>query len=634
MSSAAAVRAGRAFVEISADDTQFQRALKQVHNRMAMLGQSLRRVGTQMGVGAAALGLPMVLAARQAQAFDDALLELKGSVSDITPKQLKAVREESLRLSKALGISPAAIAQSFAMLVKAGMSVEDALGGAAKSAVEFAAVSGVSAQEAATFMKVAMNVFGTSSAEAVDTLSAAADASETDIRHMVEAFGLVGSAGKTFQQSLFGVSQAFAALASYGIQGEEAGTGIKVLLSRLVAPSSEAAKALGLLGLSVESFRDAEGRLLPIVQIVDIISRQLRGMSKEARGMILSQKALVDVFGDRGIKVISAFADMGVEGFNEIADAMEANRSVSEKFDISMEGISGGFKRMAAAVERLSIAFMVGLAPAFSFVSHAAAGVIDGLAWLLTSVPVLSPLLAALTATAFALGVTAVGLGAAIAVVNFGLRGWLKMGPLVTIVTNGMTAAVARLATAFAALSLAIKRVPLVGWALAAIAATGVIAWLISASDDAETAPARPGKRGKIARDQMRDPLAQPGDPSAQPSGKAFGESLGTFASQIAGQLGIGPSLTAADRTADNTARTADAVEELARNDRARVPDASVAQAGLRTASPTVSRGVAANSGREMLSAQERAALAAEQSASLLRQLVDSAAKGAGLVFA
>lgn len=634
MSSAAAVRAGRAFVEITANDTQFQRAIKTVHNRMAALGQSLRQVGTSMTIGAAALGLPMVMAARQASAFDDALLELKGSVAEITPKQLKAVREESLRMSRALGVSPASIAQAFAMLVKAGMSVEDALNGAARAAVQFAAVSGVEAQQAATFMKVAMNVFGVSAEEAVDTLSAAADASETDIRHMVEAFGLVGSAGKTFQQSLFGVSQAFAALARYGIQGEEAGTGIKVLLSRLVAPSSEAAKALGLLGLSVESFRDAEGGLLPIVQIVDIISRQLRGMSKEARGMVLSQKALVDVFGDRGIKVISAFADMGVEGFNEIADAMEGNRSVAEKFSISMEGISGSFKRMAAAVERLSIAFMVGLAPAMNVFSHVASFVIDKFSWLLTNVPILSPILAGLTATAFALGVTAVALGAAISVVNFGLRGWLKIGPLVTLVTNGMTAAVSALTAAFTALSFAIKRVPLVGWALAAIAATGVVAWMISASDDAETAATKPGKRGKISRDTMRDPLAEPGAPATKAAGKVFGDSLATFAGQIANQLGIGPSLSTAEQTAENTGRTADAVEELARNDRARVPDASVAQAGVRTATPTVASGVAANSDREMLSAQERAALAAEQSAGLLRQLVDRAANGGGLVFA
>lgn len=634
MSSAAAVRAGRAFVEITANDTQFQRAIKTVHNRMAALGQSLRQVGTSMTIGAAALGLPMVMAARQASAFDDALLELKGSVAEITPKQLKAVREESLRMSRALGVSPAAIAQAFAMLVKAGMSVEDALNGAARAAVQFAAVSGVEAQQAATFMKVAMNVFGVSAEEAVDTLSAAADASETDIRHMVEAFGLVGSAGKTFQQSLFGVSQAFAALARYGIQGEEAGTGIKVLLSRLVAPSSEAAKALGLLGLSVESFRDAEGGLLPIVQIVDIISRQLRGMSKEARGMVLSQKALVDVFGDRGIKVISAFADMGVEGFDAIADAMEGNRSVAEKFSISMEGISGSFKRMLASVERLSIAFMVGLAPAMNVFSHVASFVIDKLSWLLTNIPILSPILAGLTAVTFTLGVSAVALGAAIGVVNFGLRGWLKFGPLVTIVTNGMTAAVGRLAAAFGLLSLAIKRVPLVGWALAAIAATGVIGWLITASDDAETAATKPAKRGKISRDAMRDPLAEPGAPAAKPAGKAFGDSLATFASQIASQLGIGPSLSTAEQTAENTGRTADAVEELARNDRARVPEASAAQAGVRTATPTVASGVAANSDREMLSAQERAALAAEQSAGLLRQLVDRAANGGGLVFA
>ena len=145
MSNASAIRAGKAFVEISADDTKFQGAMKRVHNRMAAMSQTLRQTGTTMALGGAALGLPMVLAARKAAEFENALLELKGSVSDLSPKQLEAVRNESIRMSKAMGVAPAKIAQSFALLVKAGMSVEEAMAGAAQSAVEFGRVSGVEA---------------------------------------------------------------------------------------------------------------------------------------------------------------------------------------------------------------------------------------------------------------------------------------------------------------------------------------------------------------------------------------------------------------------------------------------------------------------------------------------------------
>jgi TP901 family phage tail tape measure protein len=563
MSNAGSIRAGKTFVEITADDSKFQAAVKRVHNRMAALSQTLRQTGTSLALGGAAIGLPMVLAAKKAAEFENALLELKGSVSDLSPKQLKAVREESIRMSKAMGVAPAKIAQSFALLVKAGMSVEEAMNGAARSAVEFGRVSGVEAQQAATFMKVAMNVFGVSAEQAVDTLSAAADASETDIAHMVEAFGLVGSAGKTFDQSLFGVAQGFAALARYGIQGEEAGTGIKVLLSRLVAPSQEAEKALGKLGLTVASFRDADGKLLPMVQIVGLLSDAMKNMSTDARQAIMADKALVDVFGDRGIKVIGAFADMGVQGFGRLATEMESQRRVAEKFQIMMEGISGSFERMQSAIERLAVAFGAGLSPSLVVASHAIAVVVDLLSWLLNGIPVLSPILATLTATAVGLGVAMVSVGWALTAVNFGIRGFLKAGPAFAAVASVMSRAAVGLTDSLTALRAAFFALPLVGQIAAVLAGGTALAagawWMMSGGGKPKNA--EPKKAGGIKRDEFRKALEEPSARAEQKA--ARGDTLATFADSIAGQLGIGPKLNAEAKIADATGRTADGVEQL-----------------------------------------------------------------------
>lgn len=632
--SASAVRAGRAFIEITANDTDFQRGLKRVQHSVVRLGNMMRQVGSGMAIAGGVMGLPMILAARNAAAFEDALLELKGAVSGITPGELAAVRKEALRLSREMGVAPEKIAQAFALLIKAGLGVDEALAGATKSAVEFSRVSGVGAQEAATFMKVAMNVFEVSAAEAVDTLSAAADASETDIAHMVEAFGLVGSAGKTFQQSLFGVSQAFAALARYGIQGEEAGTGIKVLLSRLVAPSKEAEKALGVLGLSVESFRDAEGGLLPIVQIVDIISQQLKGMSKEARGMILSQKALVDVFGDRGIKVISAFADMGREKFNDLAKDMENNRTVAQKFSIAMSGITGSFDRLFAAVQRMAVAFMVGAGPALSVFAAAAVPAIDALSFILSNVPIISPILATLAAALVGLGTVALATGGFLALMNFSLRNIINWHTTFTMAVRAMTSVVGGLSVALARVNmqllltrirmLAIPGVGLLG-ALSAIGASVLLYFLYHKIQDAKNKPSG------IRRDANRNPMAAGGAAGVAGGSGVRGEALGTFSASIAAQLGIGPALTAQEQTADNTGRMADGVDALVRQGEARVPGAAALQAGM--APPGVRGGVAARSDRDLVSMSERAALAAEESRGYLRQLVEKARNG-GLAFA
>ena len=445
MAGAAGIRAGGAFVEIFARDGKFHQAMGRVEARMRNLGRLMQRVGTSMALGGTAIGLPLILAARQAATFEDALLGMKAAAG-LSAKDVSALEQEALRLSAAMGIDPANIANAFLELTKAGMSVEEVLKGAGKSAVEFARVSGVDMADAAVFMKVAMNTFGVSATQAVDTLSAAADASETSIAAMVESFALVGSAGKTFDQSLFDVSQGLAALAKYGIRGEEAGTGIKTMLMRLVSPASTAHDALAKVGLTVASFRDADGKILPIVQIVDVLAKKLKDVDRITRDQVLG-----DVFGDRGIRVVGAFLDMGVAGFDNLADAMEGNLPVAAKFDILMSGITGGFEKMMAAVKRLSIAFAGALGSSMGVVTNAIVGLLDGLASFVKAFPMLSKVVAGTALGLFAFGTAAIFGGIALKVMATGLGVLSKavmalftpMGAMVAIVVGGIALIVA-----------------------------------------------------------------------------------------------------------------------------------------------------------------------------------------------
>jgi TP901 family phage tail tape measure protein len=587
----------------------------------------MRQVGSGMAIAGGAMGLPMVLAARQAATFEDALLELQGAVSDITPDQMRAVREEAIRLSRAMGVAPEKIAQSFTLLIKAGMGVEDALRGGAKAATEFARVSGVEAADAAEFMKVAMNVFGISATQAADTLSAAADSSETSIASMVESFALVASVAKGTGQSLFGLSQGLAVLARYGIKGEEAGTGIKTLLVKLLAPAKDAKDALATLGLSMESLVDQTGKLLPLAQLAGVFRKALGGMGKEARDAMLANEALVKVFDVRGIRVIQAFSDIGEEGFNNIATAMESSRTVSEKFSIAMSGITGSFERLYSAVQRMAIAFMVGAAPALSAFAAAAVPVMDFMAFIFTQVPIISPILAGMAVGLFGVGLAALGAGAMLGFMNFGLKNIINFRTTFVMAVRAMTSVIGNFSRALVGLRVAMLAIPGWGWALAALAAAGgAAAWMMSGSGSTAK-----GKGSGIKRDANRDPLANPMGGGMAAQARARGEALGTFSAAVASQLGIGPALTAADETAANTGRMADGVDALVRQGEARMPGAAALQAGM--VPPGVRGGVAARSDRDLVSMSERAAIAAEESRTYLRQLVEKARDG-GLAFA
>lgn len=776
MASAGSVRAGGAFVEIFAKDGPFQQAMARVENRLKIVGQKMRQLGTSASLAGAAIGIPMVMAARQAATFEDALLGMEAAAG-LSADQVKALEKESLRLSKSMGVDPAKVAGAFLELTKAGMSVEEVLAGAGKSAVEFARVSGVEMVDAAVFMKVAMNTFGVSASQAVDTLSAAADASETSIAAMVESFALVGSAGKAFDQSLFDVSQGLAALAKYGIRGEEAGTGIKTMLMRLTSPADTAHEALAKVGLTVASFRDMDGKILPLVQIVDVLAKAMQNVDRITRDQVLG-----DVFGDRGIRVVGAFLDMGVAGFGDLAKAMEGNLPVATKFQILMGGISGMFSKLSAAVQRLSIAFAGALGTSLDSATAAIVNFLDGVSALLQKFPILAKIAAGAAAGLVLFGIVAITAGISLNVLSKTLGAVAKaiafiatpMGATVTAVVGGIAlilmaayqlspafrqeanaimAALGRLDFAAAwqvmNLNLAIALTQMAqqfedAWAAirnGVVAAAAFIGdkliegldrfmtmfgadiltlqagleklglyfkaafdWkfaatglrdAIQAVDDriarererspsagSRAADRRAGRdRAAAARDAAdrarndayeqtidalredlerarraalgevetpqdqasgvkRSPERAPMEdmPAAATAGNGIGRTIGTFASEIAGRLGAGPELSAAERTANATERTAVGVERLMGmgdfgpggkpqlDDVNKALMAAVDQSKVTPPAP-------GGTDRELVSSSEKTAAGIEAAVNYLRQIASAANRG-GLQFA
>jgi TP901 family phage tail tape measure protein len=448
VASAGAIRAGAAFVEIFANDSKLQQTLTRVQARMRAFGTTMRNAGASMALTGAAIKVPLLLAGQQAAGFEDAILAMKGAAG-LSADQVARLSDAAKDLGTQMGASPTKIANAFLELAKAGMTVDEVLNGAGKSAVEFAKVGAVDAEQAAVFMKAAMNVFGTTAEEAVDTLTAAANSSETSISAMVESFSQVGSAGQAFNQSLFGVSQAMAVLAKSNIVGEEAGTAIKTMLTKLVAPTDDAKEALAVLGLQMADFRDEAGKLLPMAQIAGVFERALQGMGDNALDLMTSQKALVDVFEQRGIKVITAFANVGEKGFEKVAQEMSGALPVAEQFKISMSGISGQVNRLATAVELMSIAFGEAISGPLKETTDFLVDMMAHIARLIEDFPMLAVGAAGVGAALVAMGVAAIaagvalrGLAAAQATVLAlqGPKGWAILG-VAALITGGFALA-------------------------------------------------------------------------------------------------------------------------------------------------------------------------------------------------
>lgn len=370
--SAGRVRQGGVFVEIGADARKFFATLDKINKQVGKVGSAIAGVGSRMAGIGTAMAAPFVAAGVAGSRFQDVMLNVQASTG-ATAAELEQVRKAAMAMSQSLGVGPTEAAAGFLELLKAGMAVEQVLGGAGKAAIAFAKVGGMAVADAAVVMADAMNVFKVTGDVAANTLSAAADASSTSIEGIAMAFSQVSAVAGLANQSIQDTAASLAVLANAGIKGSDAGTSLKTMLMRLMAPAEDAVSALSQVGLSVQSFRNADGTMKPMVEIVRTLSTALEGMDQAAKDDIFRR-----IFGQDAIRAAAVMTAAGVDGFNAMRDGMAGAMTVGDKYATMSSGLSGAVATLRAAMERLAIAVSDAVGPAFMDIAATVGPLING----------------------------------------------------------------------------------------------------------------------------------------------------------------------------------------------------------------------------------------------------------------
>jgi TP901 family phage tail tape measure protein len=431
--SAGAVKAGGVFVEIGADPRKFFSALTKVNKSLGNMGRSLSSGGGRLAAAGIGMAAPIAAAVRQGAAFESTLLNIRASTG-ATSGEIDKIKSSAMQMSQALGVGPTEAAGGMLELLKAGMSLDSVLGGAGKTALEFAKVGEMDVAQAAVVMSDAMNVFKVSSDVAANALSSAADASSTSIAQMSEAFSMSSAVAGLAGQSIEDLSATLAILANNGVKGSDAGTSVKTMLMRLMAPADDAVGALDQLGLSVASFRGADGNMKPMVDIIGTLTQAMGGLDQTAKDDIFRR-----IFGADAIRAASILATSGVDGFNSMRDAMMSALPVGEKYKLLMSGLAGSAGNVLAALQRMAIAVSDAVAPALASVVPFITGFIDGLTDFASKNKEAVAGFAKFAVAAIAVGSAMVGLGISLQVTSFGFAGigraaMLALSPLTMLI--------------------------------------------------------------------------------------------------------------------------------------------------------------------------------------------------------
>jgi TP901 family phage tail tape measure protein len=423
-------------------------------------------------VGAAAIGAGLVSSVRVAMDFEKSMSAVAAK-TQAGQEDMAKLTELAKDLGRSTQFSAKEVADGMDFLAMAGFKVNDVLT-AMPGLLDLAAAGNL---DLASTADIVSNILGGMNMEAAETgrvsdvLAKAATSSNVSVGMLGETFKFVAPVAAQAGAGLEDVAAAAGLLGDAGIQGSEAGTGLRSVLLRLAAPPTEAAKALERLGVST---KDASGNMRPFGEILADVDHSMKDLNLGSAEQIEIQNAL---FGKTAIASGAILQQAAANGelSAKTKELMESQGAAAEMAEIMNDNLAGAFKRLQSAIEGFQIQLVSGTNPALQGFVDFAANAINVLTDMMERFPLITSAVVALAAAFVALVALAPFIAAFISVIG-SIKAVLAGVSLGAVVAGWVTAALPALAGLIAAFKgfglavLAIFTGP-VGWTVLAIAA-------------------------------------------------------------------------------------------------------------------------------------------------------------------
>lgn len=294
--------------------------------------------------------------------------------------------------SRILGASATGAAEAATNLFKAGLKTEAVMSnlnefmedgakltGALASSFDLAAATGLEVGRASEIAAINLATFGgeleTGAQQAdfiqfsLDNLVKAADASVAEVADLAEALAVVGPSANNAGMSFQDTTNALALFSTAGITGSRAGTTLEATLRDLRKTTPKATESLDAMGISLF---DQQGQMRPLIDIVGQLEQATADMTDEQKNNALS--AIFQAQGMRGIQVL---LNSGVDGWNDMADAVDGATGTQEQAELRSKTFAGQMESLDGQIETLKIRFGNALLPALGAVAGVFSELID-----------------------------------------------------------------------------------------------------------------------------------------------------------------------------------------------------------------------------------------------------------------
>jgi TP901 family phage tail tape measure protein len=342
MSATANIRAGRAYVEVTAETSKLKKSLDAAQSRLKDFGRACQGLGRDMMALGGALSLPFALAEKSFAGFDDKM-RLVQAVTSSTGDQFDALTKTAQRLGRETSFTAQQVADAMIGLGRMGFDPSE-ITAAIEHVLNLSRATGTDLAESADIAANSLRIFGLEAGKmshVADILTATANGSAQTLTDLFEGLKMAGPSAAAAGENVSELCASLGIMANMGIKGSLAGTALR----KAYVQFADVKVQNVLRDVGVEAV-DANGNLRKMAEIMRDVAAATSKMPTAERLSFMK-----DVFDVRGMMSGLSLAGNIEELDKFLARLRDVSGQADETARAMDRGIGGSFRLFQSAVE-------------------------------------------------------------------------------------------------------------------------------------------------------------------------------------------------------------------------------------------------------------------------------------------
>ncbi len=338
--------AGSLVYDTKIDKNGFEKGLNSMKNTSGVISNAIK---VALGTIATAIAGIGTYAIKVGSDFEAGMSKVQ-AISGATGEEIEKLTEKAKEMGQKTKFSATESAEAFQYMAMAGWKTEDMLNGI-EGIMNLAAASGEDLASVSDIVTDALTAFGLQAKDSghfADVLAKASSNSNTNVGLMGATFKYVAPIAGSMKYSVEDTAVAIGLMANAGIKGEQAGTALRSMLTRLVKPPKEASDALKKLNISA---KNSDGTMKPLSQTLQELRKKFSKLNDSQKASYASSIA-----GTEAMSGMLAIVNASDSDFDKLtASINNADGASKEMADTMNDNVKGAMTLLKSNIESVGI---------------------------------------------------------------------------------------------------------------------------------------------------------------------------------------------------------------------------------------------------------------------------------------